>query len=222
MAHRSGRVNARRAAGFSMIELSVAVAVILLLSGIVLPVLGDQLDKSKAARAAADAKKIGEAFQKYRLDTGGWPVDDLYFFETILFQYTKVIGLAYAAQREFQGFPCLFKAPAGSRGWNGPYLQNGIKVGSSVVAARPSTSSTSVAGIVDPWGNLYRLVLIFQPKNGAVQVGFVSLVWGGTTTGQIYVYSAGPNGIYETSNAQAATGQASGDDILISATNQLY
>lgn len=87
-------------AGFSLIEVLVALSVIALLAGVAGPRLFALFDRGKAKVAAIQISQIESALDLYRIDVG-----------------------AYPSPR--QGLQALLKRPAGAEaagGWSGPYL----------------------------------------------------------------------------------------------------
>src|SRR5688572_12277468 len=65
--------SARNAAGFSLIEVIVAVAAAVILASILVPMAFNYIDESRIARAYADAATIGSAMTRFFQDTKKWP-----------------------------------------------------------------------------------------------------------------------------------------------------
>lgn len=59
--------------GFTLIEVIVVAAIIAILAGILVPMIFNQIDEAKNARAQADCKSISSAILLFRRDTGKWP-----------------------------------------------------------------------------------------------------------------------------------------------------
>lgn len=93
--------NARRRAGFTLLELLVVMVIIGLLAGYVGPKYFAQVGKSeiKVARAQIDA--LEKALDQYRLDTGHYPATE-------------------------QGLAALNTKPADEPKWEGPYLKKTV------------------------------------------------------------------------------------------------
>ncbi|MEL6362750.1 MAG: type II secretion system major pseudopilin GspG [Pseudomonadota bacterium] len=70
------RTQSRRAQGFSLIELLVALAIMALLVSLVAPRLFNQVDKSKIQAARAQAQSIKTSMNTLRLDIGRFPTAD--------------------------------------------------------------------------------------------------------------------------------------------------
>lgn len=59
--------------GFTLIEVIVVAAIIAILAGILVPMIFNQIDESKKARATGDCKSIAAAINVFRKDLGVWP-----------------------------------------------------------------------------------------------------------------------------------------------------
>jgi general secretion pathway protein G len=109
-----GSVNTRagRKDGFTLVEILVVITIIGLIMGLVGPRVLNYLSESKVKAAAIQMQSFSSALDLFYLDLGRYP--------------TTSEGLAALVQR-----------PAGSTGWNGPYLKN------------PAVPN-------DPWGHPYK------------------------------------------------------------------
>lgn len=96
-----GRRQARREAGFTLLELLVVMVIIGLLAGIVAPQYFAQIGKSNAKVARAQIESFGQALDQYRLDVGQYPTSE-------------------------QGLGALRAAPQQVARWQGPYLKRDI------------------------------------------------------------------------------------------------
>ncbi|WP_418647485.1 type II secretion system major pseudopilin GspG [Thauera butanivorans] len=90
----------RRAAGFTLVELLVVLAILGLLAGLVGPRVLGQLDGAKSKTAAVQIKDLEQAAELFKLDVGRFP--------------TTAEGLDALVNR--------VNVP----GWNGPYLRKGL------------------------------------------------------------------------------------------------
>lgn len=60
--------------GFTLIEVIVVASIIAILAGILVPMIFNQIDEARIARAQADSKSISTAILMFRKDTGKWPL----------------------------------------------------------------------------------------------------------------------------------------------------
>ena len=90
-----------RAAGFTLLELLVVVAIIGLLVGFVAPRYFGQIGKSEVTAARAQIDALGKALDQYRLDTGHYPSTE-------------------------QGLDALIQRPQNEPKWSGPYLRKSV------------------------------------------------------------------------------------------------
>jgi general secretion pathway protein G len=91
----------RAAAGFTLLELLVALVIIGALVGYVGPKYFDQLGKSEKKIARAQVDAIEKALDTYRLDVGRYPTTE-------------------------QGLAALSTRPGEEARWNGPYLKKAL------------------------------------------------------------------------------------------------
>ncbi len=91
----------RRAAGFTLLELLVVVAIIGLLVGYVAPRYFSQVGKSEVQVARAQMDSLEKALDQYRLDTRRYPNAE-------------------------QGLAALYTRPANEPNWAGPYLKRAV------------------------------------------------------------------------------------------------
>jgi len=180
--------------GFTLIEVVVVVTILVLLAGVLIPIVGNEIGKARSARAQTDMKSIADAFGRYFAHTGSWPTNSTWNPNSNVTE-------------NLASYACLYQNSSSLKGWAGPYLTSGVKVGSSWVMSTSASGSAS-RGLVDPWGRQYQ-IRVFG-RNGLMGAG-----------GGMVLLCAGENGSFETSNAQAVDGEASGDDIIQVVTRRL-
>jgi len=99
---------ARKAAGFTLVELLVVIVVLAVLAAIVLPKFMDSGQRSKEAALKSDLKLLRNAVTLYKTDTGLYP--------------TSLADLA-AATAPAQGNNGTADVALTAANWHGPYLQ---------------------------------------------------------------------------------------------------
>jgi prepilin-type N-terminal cleavage/methylation domain-containing protein len=207
----SGTPVGSRARGFTLIELTVVLAVIVTLALILTPSIANIINDARVARARSDCQTLVSAIVQFYKDNGFFPqfatanaggpgtpqsrIDLLVSRGNLPAEDQP--SLWTTGRRDLLSNQLLINAPlytlkafSSQFGWNGPYL-------SSELGA-------------DPWGNRY-----------VVNVGLIDLTAGplgrnGAPKSAVWVLSAGSNGIIETLyNQLAIAATLGGDDIGI-------
>ena len=206
----SDRAHGRGAMGFTLIELTVVLAVIVTLALILTPSIANSINEARVARARNDCQTIASGMYQFFRDTGffpvwkaarnggaGTPADRLQVLmsqgnapsEDVPSLWTTGLTGSLADQLVTNAPGYALRSPTSQFGWNGPYFSSQL--------------------LADPWGNRY-----------LVNVALVDLSPGAATaSGQakmaVWVLSAGPNGVIETPFAQSilAAARPGGDDI---------
>ena len=182
----------RRSEGFTLIEVTVLLAVIGMLFGLMAGSAGDLLQQSRTLRARDDVEQIGRAIVGFYGDTGFFPrtedtvagrpgtleVGSLYSGAALpevtdsaaLWERSRIDLMSAHLTRNLRGYHN--RDPLTRRGWAGPYVPAGIGA--------------------DPWGHAYVVnVFYLDPSDVIVDID-------GTSLGAVYSLSAGPNGVLET------------------------
>lgn len=125
----------RKDRGFTLMELMIVIAIIMILAGAIVMRLGTSTQSAKIAKATKECEEIVTAVKNFYLDTGGWPPNTADAADAGLL--TDPEGLTDI--RNDKGEP----KPINSQNfpnynWNGPYLETETK-------EFPT----------DPWGNGY-------------------------------------------------------------------
>lgn len=166
------KVQRNGAAGFTLIEVIVIVAILAILAGILVPMIFNQIDDAKLARAEADCKSISSAILAFRKDVGVWPNHSgagcgentqLLIGDGTLPAELAAMAFQTASPINFQNVLSIDDEGCyNATKYKGPYMSN-VKA--------------------DPWGYAY----VLAANN------FVA-----GSTDPVFVFSAGPNGTMET------------------------
>ncbi len=192
----------------TMVEITVILAVLGLLVGLVATAAGDLLEQSHAVRTREEVDRIGRAIVEFNADTGYFPrtndtldgrpgVQEVGALisaaplpgstESTGFWVESDLGLL-AEHLTYNGKSYRARSPIDSRGWAGPYLPQAVGE--------------------DGWGHAYIVNVFWLDARNVVQEV------DGTRLGAVWVLSAGPNGIIETPYYQARdNARLYGDDI---------
>jgi len=163
--------NVRNSKGFTLIEVIVVAGIIAILAGILVPMIFNQVDEAKIARAQGDMKTIQNSIMLFKKDTSFWPnkTTDPAATVTLLMSDAPIPGdrpritaNGWNFSTEDRIINHLRADINGLYGasWKGPYLGSAD---------------------ADPWGNAYVI--------NADQF---------TTTGPLWIVSAGPDGVVQT------------------------
>lgn len=195
--------------GFTLIELTVVLAVIVTLALVLTPSIANFINDSRSARARADCQTIAAAITQFYRDTGFYPAwkqarnggpglaqnklqllvspGNVPLEDQPSGWTTGTAGLmAEQLVSDIPGY--TLRTPTSQTGWNGPYVSSEINA--------------------DPWGNRY-VVNIELIDTSASAAGI-----GGRVKSAVWVLSAGPNGTIETTyNQSILTAVIGGDDI---------
>ncbi len=180
--------------GFSLIELVVVVSILVLLAGVLIPLVGNEMGKAMVGRAMADMRTASDAFNRYYIHTGYWPTQD------------KAYAGATSAHVQFTSMPCLYTNAHDRLNWTGPYFNGGSLVGGSWSVATQSNEKWS--GFIDPWGSPYS-IYYFAKNDGMGPSGGIAIV------------SNGKDGILQSSDASIGANTPEGDDLVTVITRTL-
>lgn len=211
--------------GFTLIEAAVAIAVVAILSGIIIPLVVKNLRDSQVSRAKNDVQVLAAAIASQIKDTGRVPQAAGGFGGSTgagnvswgSGPATGVVPTGLTAPPAANTFTNLFTADARVNAQrnaaNALFAFAGAAANQEFQYKGPYLG-TDVAAKLDPWGNRY-IILGYSQSSGAIN-------------GPIWVVCAGPNGQVNAANAtfNAATGypatwnfgatnSASADDIAV-------
>lgn len=202
-------LTALRGQGFTLIELTVVLAVVVTLALVLTPSISNFINDSRRARAESDCQTIMSAivqfyrdngfFPLWRLAQGGGPGLPEHRLQLLIspgnipqedqptLWSTGVAGqLAEQLVNDTPGY--ALKSGTSQNGWVGPYLSSAINS--------------------DPWGNRYvvNIELIDSSASATTRSGGIKAA--------VWILSAGSNGIIETPYSQSVLYAAvGGDDI---------
>jgi prepilin-type N-terminal cleavage/methylation domain-containing protein len=201
----------RHRRGFTLIELTVVLAVIVTLALVLTPSIINFITDSRVARARNDAGTLNAALVQFYRDNGFFPkwslanaggpglpanaVDLLVSPGNV--PAVAVANLWTTGTNDLLSDQLVANTPAWTArtgantfGWNGPYLSNTINP--------------------DPWNNRYAVNLGLIDTTQGTQTS------GGATKSAVWVISAGANGTIETTHSQPITTAVVGGDDLAS------
>lgn len=192
--------------GFTLLEISIVLGVILILIAILVPSIEKNISDAKVARALSDSREIAKAMIEARKDLGKWPIEDSTISHdpcrVLIGSKPSVSGAYIPPPSSSCGTPCDWKKdpaetiyyelvnpsnhypklnpnPHNYPSWNGPYI-NDTKL--------------------DPWGKAY-LINSAYLDNGP----------DADPTRRIFVISGGPNNLMDT--YFDGTNEIKGDDV---------
>jgi len=194
--------------GFTLVEVTVLIAVVGLLAGLMTSSAGDMLQTSKVLRTQDEVEEIARAVTSFYADTGffprtadisaGRPGTDLLgtlvsvaplpetTASSALWTEARADLLAAHLTANERGYQS--RSSMAELGWSGPYLAAGIEQ--------------------DAWGRAYLINVFYLDARNLVQEA------DGTPLGAVWALSAGPNGVVETPYYQPREDAAVyGDDI---------
>jgi prepilin-type N-terminal cleavage/methylation domain-containing protein len=202
---------ARTARGFTLIELTVVLAVIVTLALVLTPSVANFITDSRVARSRNDTQTLSASIIQFYRDNGFFPQWHTAIAGGPGLPANKVDLLVSAGNVPVVAAPSTWttgttdmlddqlmanapgfavRTATTNYGWNGPYISGGIGA--------------------DAWNNRY-----------TVNVGLIDTTQGtqtaaGVTKSAVWVISAGTNGVLDTPHTQPiTTAVASGDDIAI-------
>ncbi len=184
--------------GFTLIEAAVAIAVVAILSGIIVPLVVKNLRDSQRARALNDVQVISAAVASQLKDTGTRPRAGIALGGVPWGSGTTPATLAptNATIAAANTFTALFAGASTNALQNMFGYPNGTTVNAEFAYKGPYLAQ-DVAQKTDPWGRSY--MLLGYNQNGQ------------TNSLPIYVVCAGPNNSIAPANWNGGMGPANGN-----------
>ena len=143
---------------FTIVELLIVIAIILVLAGLILATSGYVLTKGKRSRAEVEIAAISTALENYKADNGIYPIDTANGTTSTLDARTMLNPTAaqYAAAsvflyKELSGDPIGNRVPTGKSYF--PFKPNMLL---------PKDQAQAVVAIADPFGYSYGYSTAFQ------------------------------------------------------------
>jgi len=165
------RLNISRRSGFTLIELLVVVAIIAILASIAVPVISKAVENAKKAQARTELKTIETALRAYFNEYSKYP------------QGSGQADRSYTSESEQAQLMNVLRALNVSP--NNNHVLNPRRI---VFLEIPDGSLQNNA-FIDPWGNVYRIVLDTNFDNTLTTSEH------GTVRGRpVVVWSKGPDG----------------------------
>lgn len=174
--------------GFTLIEAAVAIAVVAILSGIIVPLVVKNLRDSQRARALNDVQVIAAAVASQMKDTGRRPAfangpNGATGVGNAIWGSggTAIAGMVPAVNNTFVNLFSTTPATAGGDAIQVLFFNTGTTVSPTTeFSYRGPYLANDVATKSDPWGNQYEI--LGYNANGT------------TNNGPIWIVCAGPNG----------------------------
>jgi prepilin-type N-terminal cleavage/methylation domain-containing protein len=200
--------------GFTLVEVIVVLSVVLLLTGIAVPMLSSYMEDGRRARAEAEIKVVGAAVMSFYKDVGRYPARSSAGTDNVV--YSLLTGPTLPTTSPWVGGHNWITWGMSSA--RGDLLDNHLLRNTPQNAAGAAYAITGtnrwrgpyVAGStpVDPWGRPYVINVISGHNTGV------------TNYKRLWVMSAGPNGRFDTPAAATAITEISGDDIGVLLTQR--
>jgi general secretion pathway protein G len=169
--------------GFTLIEVIVVAGIIAILAGILVPLIFKEIDEARLSRAAADVRSIYAAMLVFKKDTANWPSMDATCADNV----TLLVGKG--------SFPTNLAAMGYVTTTTSSYLDHLV---ADTNGCYNNWKGPYIADVTaDPWGNAY-----LTNADGFKIIGR-----------EVWIISAGPNGVMDTPVPNLAGAQIVGDDI---------
>jgi len=207
----------KQEAGFTLIEIVIAVAIIGIFAAVISPMVYRHLADAKISKAQSEAESIATSILSYYKDVSRWPytnangpsgngIDRVVSSDNVPNQsgsgsHAGARNWGTYGNSKRLGDYLYYNNPDNDTGANG-YDQNNQDWPTS---GRGSWRGPYVDSYEfdDPWGNAYVVNTRFLPGGR----------YNGNVRHKVFVLSAGPNGTWETSFSDGRTEEVNGDDI---------
>jgi prepilin-type N-terminal cleavage/methylation domain-containing protein len=198
--------HAGRVDGFTLVEVVVVLAVVVLLCGIAVPVVHGYLQEGRRAQAEAEAKMLAGALTSFFKDTGAMPVRAGRGGNRL---HVLLTGPRMPATNPFRSGHCFADWALSTE--TGDLLDNHLlrnEPGGRTEAAYPASGPGRWRGPyltspspLDPWGRPYAINVMASWFDHA------------TNYKRVFVLSAGPDGVLDTPYQCTRGTEPGGDDV---------
>ncbi len=212
----------KRAAGFTLVEILVGVAILAILSAALTPMVIKYVNDARRSRALSDSQALGQAVLAFNLDVGRWPVNGD-GNPNDAGEISRLVGLP-AAQISAANIPDG-NGPRGANNWDSAGRASAIEdqlirnragrvnplyAASQTAPEPPGWNGPYIDSVpADPWGNPYVCNVRF------LRLASVSGVTPAEAANHaVFCLSAGPDGQFNTSfDDRTKLAGPGGDDI---------
>jgi prepilin-type N-terminal cleavage/methylation domain-containing protein len=193
-------------AGFTLVEVIVVLSVVLLLTGIAVPMLSSYIEDGRRARAQSEVRTIAASLVSLNKDVGVNAARNGAGTNNQV--YVLLSGPTVPTSNPFTGNHQWYTWGASAQ--RGDLIDNQIlhnRPQGQTSGAYPTTGTSQWRGPymgatpLDPWGRPYLVNILSAFQTHA------------TNHKKVFVLSAGPNGQIETPATATATTEITGDDI---------
>ncbi len=200
-----------KTSGFTLVEVVVVLAVVLLLAGIAVPMIGGYIEDSREGRAKAEVKVLAASLAQFYKDVGQMPTRDSAGANTVV--RTLYTGTTAPTATSFNSSTTHNFYVWANAAASGDSFDNQLNLNTPQATAGAAYSTTGSArwkgpylagnAPLDPWGrpylaNVYSTFSV-DPANDK----------------RVFVLSSGPDGVLDTPATATSTDEIGGDDIGI-------
>ncbi|MEZ5988452.1 MAG: type II secretion system protein GspG [Planctomycetota bacterium] len=202
-------VKGRGEGGFTLVEIVVVIAVVLLLTGIAVPMISGYVEDGRRARAKSEIKTLAGAIELFYSNTGRWPARNGSSQDNYLYVLVSGDTLPTAGNNPWNATHTWTTWATGTRGdlMDNQIVDNTPK--GAAAAAYAMTGDNAWRGPymdgtpLDPWGRPYLMLVRSTWETNA------------TNYKRGFLLSAGPDGVINTAANARTTDDLMGDDIGI-------
>ena len=192
-------VSERKRSAFTLIELLIVIAIIVVLASVLLPAMNSVMKKAEATKARVEAKSLVNAWKAYFNEYGRWPVGANYkLFEDAIFlgdkqnadeaSSTGIVMIANVMTNIMYPNASLYA------GMNMHPICTEYNAKREVFLTYQADSVNTNGDMVDPWGNPYK-VMFDVNRDGKVDRPALGSLSATSVYDSVISWSMGPNGV---------------------------